>query len=399
MKTPMKFFCLLLLLVCLCANVSPPEPQPDTLGVGTPAGEPEHEEVTIVMVGDLLMHRLVQKSGKASDGSYNYDHLFACIRDEISSADIAIINQETPLAGEKLGLSGYPMFNAPQETADAVAEAGFDVVLQATNHTLDRGEEGVRLCREYWAEHYPNIKIVGTALTEQEASKICIVERKGLRVAVLNYTYGTNGIPLPAGMPYIVSLLDEAKVRADTARARELADFIVICPHWGTEYMHKPSEKQKYWCRVFLECGADLVIGTHPHVIQPVQWYSRDDGHKMLVYFSLGNFVNSTAERGAGVCNRMLGGMAKVTLTKDEEGFVLIKDACVVPLVTHLTGGYAGITVYPFSEYTEALAVANSFVRERDPLFIRLLPGLVCRDIRRLPAAKRVAGVLEASPT
>ena len=97
----------------------------------------------------------------------------------------------------------------------------------------------------------------------------------------------------------------------------------------------------------------------------------------MLVYFSLGNFVNSTAERGAGVCNRMLGGMAKVTLTKDEEGFVLIKDACVVPLVTHLTGGYAGITVYPFSEYTEALAVANSFVRERDPLF----SYAYCRDL------------------
>ncbi|HHT53898.1 MAG TPA: CapA family protein [Clostridiales bacterium] len=381
MKTTIKLVCLILLLTCLGACAAgadcPPEPQPETIRAETPADEFDDEEVTIVMVGDLLMHRLVQESGKAPDGSYDFSHLFTCVRDEISSADIAIINQETPLAGEGLGLSGYPMFNAPQQVADAVAEAGFDVVLQATNHTLDRGEEGVRICREYWAEYYPNVRIVGTALTEQEASKICIVERSGLRVAVLNYTYGTNGISPPAGMPYIVSLLDEEKVRADTARARELADFVVICPHWGAEYLHEPSEEQKHWCRIFLECGADLVIGTHPHVIQPVKWFSRDDGHKMLVYFSLGNFVNSTAERGAGVCSRMLGGMAKITIEKDEEGIVTIKDACVVPLVTHLTGGYAGITVYPFSDYSEALAVANSFVRERDPLF----SYAYCRDL------------------
>ncbi|HOA84470.1 MAG TPA: CapA family protein [Bacillota bacterium] len=373
MKAVIKLFCMILLVACLCACAaganSLPAPRPETIRTEMPADEFNDEQVTIVMVGDLLMHRLVQQSGKAPDGSYNFDHLFACVKSEISAADIAIINQETPLAGEKLGLSGYPMFNAPQEVADAVAKAGFDIVLQATNHTLDRGAEGVRLCREYWAGHFPEVKIAGTALCEKEASEILIVERSGIRVAVLNYTYGTNGIPLPDGMPYIVSLLDEEKVRADTARAREIADFVVICPHWGTEYMHKPSEEQDYWCRIFLECGADLVIGTHPHVIQPVKWYSREDGHKMLVYFSLGNFVNSTAERGAGVCSRMLGGMAKVTIEKDEEGFVSIKDACVIPLVTHLTGGYAGITVYPFSDYSEALAVANTFVRERDPLF------------------------------
>ncbi len=326
------------------------------------------ESITILMAGDLLLHRFVQMSGEKPGGGYDFTHIFAKLRDQISSADISIINQETPLAGEEFGLSGYPLFNAPLEVADAIAWAGFDVVLQATNHTLDKGKSGVIACRSYFAEHYPEIKIAGTALTEDESAGICVVERKGFRVALLNYTYGTNGNPIPSDMPWIVSLLDEQTVREDIKKAKEIADFVVVCPHWGIEYVHSPSSGQRLWCKLFFECGADLVIGTHPHVIQPLEWYE-EDGRTMPVFWSLGNFVNSTAETGRGVCNRMLGGMALIRLSRGEDREVYVSEASVIPIVTQLNEGYAGITVYSFYDYSEELAAANALVQKRDPLF------------------------------
>ena len=332
-----------------------------------PAGNND-SPLTIVMVGDLLMHSFVQKSG-ATECGYNYDHLFANVKSEIDSADLAIINQETLLAGEEFGLSGYPLFNAPREVADAIADAGFDIVLQATNHSLDRGASGLKSCLEYWSENYPEILTVGCALSESDAGRIRVAEAKGIRVAVLNYTYGTNGIPLPESMPWAVSLLEESKVRRDIEKARQEADFIIVCPHWGIEYSHSPSVEQRRWCEIFLECGADLVIGTHPHVIQPVEWYEREDGGRMLVYYSLGNFVNSTSEKGNGICNRMLGGMAKVSLARDDDGEVYIAWAGVLPLITQINEGYGGVTTYLFSDYSEGLARKNTLLRARDPKF------------------------------
>lgn len=339
------------------------------------------QSVTIVMVGDLLMHRFVQLSGQRKDGSYNYDHIFANVFDIISDADIAIINQETLLAGERFGLSGYPLFNAPCEVADSIARAGFDVVLQATNHSLDRGAEGLFSCIDYWRGNHPSIKLAGCAKSAEDAAQICVAERGGIRVAILNYTYGTNGIPLPDGMSWIVKLLDEDRVRADIAAARETADFVVVCPHWGVEYTHTPSDEQKRWCGIFLDAGADLVIGTHPHVIQPVEWYERGEGGRMLVYYSLGNFINSTAEQGRGVCDRMLGGMARITLVRGDDGTVGIGEASVVPLVTQLDNGYAGVTAYLFSDYSEELAALNRLLRERDSIFSYKYCGEVFKSV------------------
>ncbi|MFA5561470.1 MAG: CapA family protein [Eubacteriales bacterium] len=333
-----------------------------------PVGMPE-ERVSVVMVGDLLMHTFVQMSGHKPEGGYCFDHLFSHVRSGIKEADIAIINQETPLCGEAMGLSGYPCFNAPFEVADAIAGAGFTVVLQATNHTLDKGKEGVLACRRYWRQKHPNIYLVGSAGSAEEAAQVCVVERKGIRVAVLNYTYGTGGVPLPPDSPYLVRVLDEGTVRADVARAKELADFVILCPHWGTEYSHTPSNEQRRLCEVFLDCGVDLVIGTHPHVIQPVEWWESERGQRMLVYYSLGNFVNSASVFLPGVSNRSLGGMAKVSLVRGRDGRVRIETAGVIPLVTQLAGGYGGITVYPFSEYTETLAYSNHLLRARDPRF------------------------------
>lgn len=303
------------------------------------------------------------KKPKVRDGTLNYDHLFAHVKERIEGADIAIVNQEVILGGEELGLSGYPCFNGPYEVADALVDSGFDVILHATNHALDKGEKGIRNCLAYWKGHYPQIQVAG--INEGQAAQdeqLVIVEKNGIKAAILNYTYGTNGISLPASAPYLVNMLDKEKIAQDVAVAKEQADFVVVCPHWGTEYRHSPDQSQQKWASYFAELGVDLVIGTHPHVIEPVEWVEGVNGHRTLVYYSLGNFVNATSGQGAGVADRMLGEMAEVRLIQDEDGSVSIDTCETYPIVSHLKSGAQGITVYPLEAYTPALAAENEII-------------------------------------
>jgi len=331
-----------------------PEPEPDT-------------SVTISMVGDVLLHEKVYESGDMGDGTYNYDHLFANLKEEISAADIAIVNQEVILGGRDLGLSGYPSFNGAFEVGDALANAGFDIVLHATNHTIDRGAVAVQNCMNFWRTSHPEVAVLGINASAEEQNNIYIREENGIKIAFLNYTYGTNGIPLPSDMPYIVNLLERDKLISDIEKAEELADFTVVLPHWGTEYVLEPDDNQKYWTQIMFDYGVDLVIGTHPHVIEPCELIE-DEDHSMLVYYSIGNFINSTAQTGSGIANRMVGGMANVTLDRDDNGEVYIKEYDVTPLVTHVLTGKGLITTYKLSEYTEMLAANNEIVYS-DPAF------------------------------
>ncbi len=211
-------------------------------------------ELTLIMVGDILLHTPVAKSGVQQDGSYDFTALFANVKDEVEAADLALVNQEVIIGGTALGITGYPSFNAPFELGDALVEAGFDVVLHATNHTLDKGKKGIANCLSFWQEKYPQITVLGiNESREAQEDHIFVYEQNDIRVAVLNYTYGTNGIPMPPDMPYAVNLLDEKKVTADIAKAKTMSDFIVICPHWGTEYQLAPSAEQARWTQIFLE--------------------------------------------------------------------------------------------------------------------------------------------------
>ena len=338
-------------------------------------------EIDLLMVGDVLLHDNVQNSGKLADGTYNYDHLFANVKDDIEAADVAIVNQEVILGGTELGLSGYPAFNGPHEVADAIVNAGFDVVLHATNHTLDKGKKGLLNCMNYWEENYEKVAVLGVFDSQDSyENDIYIYEEDGLKIAILNYTYGTNGIPLPSDMPYAVALLDKEKVIADLVKANEAADFTVVCPHWGTEYQHKQSEEQEDWANLFLEYGADLVIGTHPHYIQPVEMLTGENGEEMLVYYSLGNFINSTNEKGRGTADRMVGGMAKVTVAKSENGDAYIKTYDIEPLVTQLLYNTQEITTYKLEDYTAELAAENKII-EKDPVFTLQFCENLCEEV------------------
>ena len=318
------------------------------------------DSMQIVMVGDMLMHERIITSGKQEDGTYNFDHLFTNVKDFISAADLAIVNQETMMGGSKYGYTGYPSFNSPYELADAEVKAGFDVLLLATNHTLDKGKQAVLNCMEYLDTTHPNLGYVGINHSKEEQdTHIFTYKENGIKVAILNYTYGTNGIPLPSDMPYLVNMLDESKVRADIRKAEEIADFTIICPHWGTEYRLEADNSQKKWANIFLEEGADLVLGAHPHVIEPIEWLTHENGNKMLVYYSLGNFVNGTSSTGKGISNRMVGGIADVTLQRNKDtGEVEIVKHSAIPIVCHIAYG-TEYTVYYLQDYTEEMASKN----------------------------------------
>lgn len=369
----------------------------------------ENPKVTLVMVGDILLHTPVAKGAKKEDGSYDFNHLFAHVTDRIQAADLRLVNQEVIIGGAGLGVSGYPAFNAPYELGDALHSAGFNVILHATNHALDKGKQGLLNCLAFWQEHYPEKAILGIHGSADDSEEIYVYEQDGIRIAILNYTYGTNGIPLPDDMPYAVDLLREKKIVKDLQAAEELADFTVVCPHWGTEYTLEQTKAQKKWARLFVENGADLILGTHPHVIEPVAIWQQDengvwtetvadaadstlltsggftaDGQAtdalpgdtaaqdvracVPVFYSLGNFVNWTSGKGDGVANRMVGGMAHVTIAKQENGRVSVTEWSVEPLVSHVEQGFGNVTVYPLSQYSPELAAQNE-IRSQDGNF------------------------------
>lgn len=326
-------------------------------------------EISIIMVGDMLMHTPVEESALQEDGTYSYDAIFANTVEEIKAADLAIVNQEVIIAGESFDVSGYPAFNAPFELGHDLVEAGFDVICHGTNHALDQGKKGLKSCIAFWEENYPEVPVLGINGSKESQEEIYIYEQDGLKIAVLNFTYGTNGIALPSDMPYAVDMLEEEAVVAAIAKAEELADFTVVCPHWGTEYVLKQTKEQEKWSKVFFENGVDLVIGTHPHVIEPIEMMTDEEtGHSMLVYYSIGNFVNWTSSSGNGIANRMVGGMAQITVGRDENGKAVILEYGVEPVVAHLTEGINGVTTYFLKDYTNTLASENE-IRKQDENF------------------------------
>lgn len=316
----------------------------------------DHKEVTLLAVGDNLIHLQVIESGLKEDGTYNYDHLYSRLKSEIEAADIAVINQETILGGIEFPYTGYPVFNSPTQVGDALVKAGFDVVLHASNHTLDKGYRGVSNTFEYWSKH-PQITVLGINKSQEDQDTIKIIEKNGIKIAMLNYTYGLNGFTMPKNKPFLVNMLDKSKMKEDIRMAKEQADFVIVFPHWGTEYVYEPDKKQKELAHFFAEEGVDLVIGTHPHVLEPVEWVVSDSGHRMLIYYSLGNYVSYQKE-----APRMLGGMANITITKENE-VTYIGEARITPIVTHYesTKDYS-YEVYRLEDYTIDKAIRHGIL-------------------------------------
>lgn len=343
-----------------------PSPAPTPTSIPEPTEEPFQEyDISLMALGDNLMHMGIVYTGKQADGSYDYSILFENMTDYLSKADIRVINQETILGGNQLGFSGYPYFNSPTEVGDAIAAAGFNVVLHATNHAADQGFSGIKNCAAFW-EQYPDVLMTGIS-GEAPEEQIPLLNVGDITFAILNYTYGPNIGIVESSIRSHLNILCaynektgaidytsiNPQVLEDIHAAKQLADMVLVFPHWGTEYQTSPSGYQQKFALEMAEAGADLIIGTHPHVPQPVEWLTTDDGHRTLCYYSLGNYVSTQKQP---LC--MLEEMAWVTFhVTEDQIYIDEKTSGALPLVCHYKSGPVRLVgVYPLEEYTEEQA-------------------------------------------
>jgi poly-gamma-glutamate synthesis protein (capsule biosynthesis protein) len=318
-----------------------------TLAKKEPKTGPDY--LTLAAAGDNLLHEFMIRPDPTT-GTYNFTAYYDEIKSLIEPADIAFINQETLLAGEQYGFSGYPRFNTPQEAGTALAALGFDVVNHATNHIMDKGEGAVFATMDFW-ETMPGIPHLGIYRSrEDRETKKVIIEKNNITVGFLAYTYGTNGIPVPRDKPYLVSLIDEKIMEKEIAALRPLCDFLVVSMHWGEEYRLRPTGEQERLARFLAGLEVDLILGHHPHVVEPAVYLDRPGGGKTLCFYSLGNFLS-----GQQTNITQLGALAYVRIKKFNHQ-VEIDRAGIIPLVNHYEQGLTRFRVYPLSGYTETLA-------------------------------------------
>lgn len=293
----------------------------------------EETEVSFAVCGDNLIHEPIYRYAFHNDGKF--DFLYENIKGLIDGSDVAVINQETPLTDDPALYGDYPRFGTPVQAGEAIVEAGFDVVTCATNHALDRGAAGVTFTKRFFEEQ--GAACLGIQAEGEPAYQPCrILERNGIRIAMFNYTYGTNGIKVPEECPYMVHLLeDEGRIRAEIEAAKAESDIVLVFAHWGTEYVELPDDFQKKWTQVFLECGVDVVVGTHPHTIQPYEILCGQDGHEMLVYYSIGNFVSAQYEQSC-----VKGGVAQFRISLTTDGYRVTQYSLQPLAITHEKGKY-----------------------------------------------------------
>ena len=317
-------------------------------------------ELKLIAVGDNLIHKEIFKSVRDSEGDYDFNPLYDPVRDAIQAADIRIVNQETVFTDKASEYSSFPIFATPVFVADSLVKAGFNVVTHASNHAFDKKRRGLEVTWDYWKTHYPEVGVVGISGSREESNKVYIIERNGFKVAILNYTEKLNGHFVPPKDRFRIARLrksEKRRIQERIAEARALADIVVVCPHWGCEYLYEPIRSQREWAAFFAQCGVDLVIGTHPHVVQPMETVTRADGKPMLVYYSLGNFISCQVKAGTA-----LGGFAHVVFEKDEQG-VRLKEYGLEPLITHADEGFRNFRTYFLRDYTEALAGENQIFK------------------------------------
>ena len=276
-------------------------------------------EIDLVCVGDNLIHLPILKADPSGNGLYEK------IAPTIREADIAAINLETMLVDEKSAVSDYPRFGTPVAVGEALVNAGFDVFNMANNHVLDKGAYGVDTTVAFFKEQgVTYFGANGTAgYTGNYKDSIAFVEKEGITVAFLGYTYGMNGLHCPEGYPYMTETFGNTdRMIRQLEYARANADIVVVYAHWGHEYKTEPSRNQISWAKFFAQQKVDIVIGSHPHVLQKTDVVADPEtGHETIVYYSLGNFVSGQMKPGT-----QEGGIAKITITREEDGEVRVKD-------------------------------------------------------------------------
>ena len=318
-------------IVLVVAKVTSNDPKPNTEHIA----DENKEEVTslsMIMVGDALIHSSIYNDAqeKTNYNGYDFASMLTYIKDIVSNYDLAYYNQETILGGDEIGLSDYPTFNSPYEFGDAMLDAGFNMVSLATNHTIDRGQEAVENSCAYWKQHEDEVLYAGSYCSEEERNEVKVKEMNDITYSMLSYTYGTNGIPVPEGKEYMVNVWptdlaindpdsdDEyqaykEQVKKDIDAVRDKVDVLMVAMPRGAEHTHTQRAYQEDMANYLASLGVDIIIGSHPHVVQPVTWI--DD---TLVIYSLGNFIS--AQDTEMDYAKMVGLMPSLTITKRTKG-------------------------------------------------------------------------------
>lgn len=317
------------------SNVEPePEPEP----------EPQPKTMSLVMVGDALVHTGIYLDGKQKDGSYSFSSMFTSVSAMIQDYDLRYYNQETIIGGG--APQNYPRFNTPEAFGTDMVSAGFNMVSLANNHTLDMNEKGVLYSNKFWNAKENVIK-TGTFSSWEERDTIPIYEQNDIKFSFLSYTIPTNGLTAPSGKEYLVNVYSEELVKKDIEQAKANgAEVIIVAMHWGNEYTHVPTQNQKDVAEYLSSLGVNLIIGAHPHVIQPIAYVN-----DTLVIYSLGNFIS--VQHPLGI-DKIIGLLVGLDIVVEPDSTVHFENINKELLYTYCTSSYKNFKVIPFSELTDS---------------------------------------------
>lgn len=302
---------------------------------------------SLIMVGDALIHSSIYMDAKTSAGSYDFRPMLEKVKPIVSKYDLKYYNQETVLGGVELGLSNYPRFNSPYEVGDAFIDAGFNLVSLATNHTMDKGEQGVLNSLSYWGKQQ-NILTAGSYKSFEDRDRKVIKEINGIKYAFFSYTTWTNGLETPTGKEYLNNVYNEELAKNDIERVKDEVDIIIVAMHWGTEYSKGISDSQVEIANYLSSLGVDIIIGSHPHVVEPIEFIG-----KTMVIYSLGNFISDQV----GV-ERLTGLMVSVNIHKtvEKDNTTISLENPEAELIYTYSATYPrkrNFLVYPYSELND----------------------------------------------
>jgi poly-gamma-glutamate capsule biosynthesis protein CapA/YwtB (metallophosphatase superfamily) len=293
-------------------------------------------KVTLGAIGDVLIHDKIYWDAEQKDGTYQFTPMFGQVKRFLERPDILVANQETMIGGKGLKLSSYPSFNSPHEVGNALKDVGVDVVTIANNHSLDRGEKVIQSALSHWDTL--GMPYTGSFKSQVDRDQIRTMTKNEITFSFLSYTYGTNGIFTPKGKPFLINRIDENQIRRDVEQAKQLSDVIVVAVHWGKEYQRIPDLDQTVLAQKLADMGVHIVIGNHPHVLQPPAWVTSKNGHRAFVLYSLGNFISAQTD-----LYKQIGGMATIEVTKttsNNQYFITLQSPSFLPTFTYSDKGH-----------------------------------------------------------
>ncbi len=324
------------------------------------APETSVSTIRILAAGNNIYDENILASGQTGGDSWNYDAVYSLVKDQISQVDLSIVTQESPFTADHNLTSASDVYSTPVEVGSALANTGFDIIASATEHADDFGSEYLQSTLEFWQSSYPDVAVVGIHGSQEDAATVRVVEKNNIRIAFLNYAFGSKSNSIQNNAPFMVDYMQRERVTNAIAQAKNISDCIIFLAHWGNLDNAVPTEYQNQWAQFLLQQGVKVLIGSHPLTLQPCQMLSDGSGNEMLVYYSLGSLVS-----GAQSAPELLGGLAEFTLEKTtvgEQTSVKVTSNNLIPTVMHYSENMNICNVYPLSAYTDDLAKSHGIL-------------------------------------